>query len=326
MPIEFEGLERDYANSTMAHINADVYHMMDHDRLHYFAVDVKAMIAEKKRLSGLHGFINLIVNRDLAIGVRASKSVLVLKAGVRIGVMNVKGKKSECNNKLIISNRWVQQNGDDVYMIDYCNYLYTIKWSDVHQGRHDWRRVDLQPTVADFCCTTAAGLAYLRFDGEVCLPFGKTTRLDTVKCDPKWRWTILTRAAKHWIVSGDLDGQAIIASINGSGKVKSNISLRLTSNDSRSPSLRGHQSIYSITPVFDRHRRAIVMVVERLGSIHLISISMTAKLSICSSVAASFESTSMWRTAVLSVNQLRHEGQFIIGGKDWNKLICLKLK
>ena len=80
------------------------------------------------------------------------------------------------------------------------------------------------------------GLAMLHIGGKLALPGGRTVDLKTI--DTVSEWTIITRAASQWIVSGQRAGSFKLASLNRSGRLQSTIDIQSIYTCNRRPNQR----------------------------------------------------------------------------------------
>ena len=109
-----------------------------------------------------------------------------------------------------IRGRYELQVGQTVYAVDDDNDLYRIEWRDIKDGYY--RRSLVKSNVENFYVDSLLGMATVNVDLSLSLDSGTEVDLRQ-KVESQAKWTIVTCVAKCWIVSGDLDGQAIIASI-----------------------------------------------------------------------------------------------------------------
>jgi len=113
-----------------------------------------------------------------------------------------------------------------LYIIGNNEDLVNFKWSDLKQGNFD-NKVIVDANVSDFYCDKK-GVAILKTDGTLKLPDGTLTDLKKIHAEAKW--TLVTKAANHWIVSGDYNDQAILASVDKKGLPSEPLSIKTTDN------------------------------------------------------------------------------------------------
>ena len=108
-------------------------------------------------------------------------------------------------------------------------------------------------------------------DGKLTLP--KLIVVDLEPITNKSKPSIVIKLANHWIVSGDLDGQAIIASFSDTGKLCSRVTIEMTSSKSRDTAM-----MYCLQTVVVDRGRAVALAVERKGCSHLLSMTCRGML------------------------------------------------
>lgn len=175
-----------------------------------------------------------------------------------------------CKNGEQISERWSQQRGDDIFTIDDDNNrLYRLRWSDILNGKY---LVELFANQAeDFYAARNNKMSVLYMNGLLMIDDGKKIELKTVK--KKAKWTIVIRSLSRWIVSGDVDGYAVLASINDKAELESTIEIKLTAlaNGLYQERQKLIPTMYAIKVVFHRRNRPVLLVVERDGCFHLVA-------------------------------------------------------
>ena len=170
------------------------------------------------------------------------------------------------------------------------------------------------------------GLTTLNTNDSLSLPSGAEVDIKA-KVDSEAAWTIVNYIAKCWLVSGDHEGQAIMASINKQGSIRSTLRFMLTSNGWVNKG-RQFAGIYNIHQAYVRGRRGIILAIQRDGCCHLISVvyGRMSKLQSIYSIVNVDEVEDKSLRIVASVVATDNKGEFIAGGVNWTKRICLKLK
>ena len=93
------------------------------------------------------------------------------------------------------------------------------------------------------------------------LSLDRGVEVDLIKAvDPLATWAIVTCISQYWIISGDHENQAIVASISKKGDVRSTLEFRLTSNV-----YEVEGSIYALRKVSVAGMRGIMMAIEHSG-------------------------------------------------------------
>ena len=155
-----------------------------------------------------------------------SDFIEILKDLIKIADIELDVMYKECKNGYVIQGRYIQQVGNVVYALDKEADLFQIKWQYIKDGQYC--KTEVGSCVKHFFVDKRLRLATIQLDDTLSLPGGSKKDLQTI--DSKTEWKIVTCIAKCWIVSGDLDGQAIIAGISNQGKLRSTLKLQLTSN------------------------------------------------------------------------------------------------
>ena len=166
-------------------------------------------------------------------------------------------------------NRWLQQTNHSVYIRDEGDGLYHIAWSDIMNGGQI--KKNLIATKIENFFASANGVAMISKDGKLLLPRGKVVDLELIL--NKSKPSILIKLANHWIVSGDLDGQAIIASFSDTGKLCSRVTIDMTSSKSRDTAM-----MYCLQTLAVDRGRAVALAVEREGCCRLLSMTCRGRL------------------------------------------------
>ena len=318
----FDGLPREYSNLLMTRMQGSQY-LMGTYAVSY-RVDIDNLKAEILDL-GISHMNNCFIDGEYMLAVRVGKPVIILRDLREIGLVDVVGKFKSCKNYQPIFGRLSQQTGKTVYAVDYDGDLYRIEWQDIKEGKY--HKTLVKTKIQHFFADKRLGLATVHTDGI--LPLASGTELDLRQnVDPKAIWTIVTCIAKCWIVSGDLDGQAIMASITNKGDIRSTLRLKLTSNGYEDHNEMAYGGIYALKNAYARHRRGIILAIERDGCCHLISVEdgLMSKLQTIDSIVPQDLVDYERNRVVLSVTATDKAGEFIAGGYHWTKKITIKLK
>ena len=211
-----------------------------------------------------------------------------------------------------------------MYAVDDGRDMYRIEWQDIKDGQY--RRSLVKSNVESFYVDSLLGIATVNVDLTLSLDGGTEVDLRQ-KVESQAEWTIVTCIAKCWIVSGDLDGMAIIAAITNKGNIISTLKLKLTSNGFEHREGNKYAGIFVLRRAFVRGRRGIMLAIERDGCCHLISVAYgrLSKLQSIHSILPSVVEYGSERI-VMSVTDTHTEGEFMVGGRRWTKWISLKLK
>ena len=266
-----------------------------------------------------------IIKDDLLMTIHCFRNpTYIYKDRIMIGNVGIQGKLAKCKNQYPITDRWIQTRDDDIFTIDSHSSLYRIKWSDIKQGKYDLHAL-IDTQVEDFYAAKDR-LAILKQDGSL-LVGSKSLVLHSVLPDTHAiKWTIVVRAARHWIVAGDIDGQAIVASVDYKMRFSSSIYVDLTSNG-----YEGKPHMHDIHMAIERDRAAVLLACERDGCCHLISVSSRGVLVMLQRLATLILDSPVYRdrscfSVIQSVCRGQKEGDFIVAGALWMKLVSIRIK
>ena len=239
------------------------------------------------------------------------------------GLIQIHAKSKLCKNGWLSSEGVCKQRGDYVYFIDRVRDLKSFKWSDIIGDIKgiDPKSCAIAKNVDDFVPADPMP-AILTEQKLLTLPNKKIVDLKAISQHAAW--AILHRIGKHWIVSGDLDGQAIIASVNDSAKIKSTISVRLTSNG-----WPGTPSMFSIKTAIDRKAASFMLALERDGWSHLLAIDGVGRLTAIESLAAiasdKVDYPDRYYRTVTAVAEGDEPGECYVCGYSWVKKIKVSI-
>ena len=333
--LHFKGLPKGYSSHSMTRMQGNRYLInvtnCDVDECESYCVDVDTMTAERLKLNTDYVITNSFVDGEyVLLVVRYGEPIAIMRGLVEIVQIEFRAKYERCKNNHDIFGRWSQQTGHSVYALDDDARLYRIEWQDIKDGKYV--KTLVKEDVENFYIDGRLGLATVSRNDLLCLP--SDTEVDLkAKVDAKATWTIVTCIAQCWIACGERDlgsvGQSIMASINMQGRVRKPLKLKLTSNGHKNyKGLIQFAGIYSLHNVFTRGRRGIMLAIERDGCCHLISV-MYGRLSKLQSIASIVNVDVNDRERdriVMSVTATGIEGEFIVSGDRWTRLISLKLK
>ena len=319
--LRFDGMRDYYIVYPMTRMQGSRYLTFDGSSSNTYTIDIDTLKATKLDMD-IGWITDFFIDGDYVIALRNDKSTAILKDLVMIGEIEFNVKIKKCKNNERILGRYAQQVDQTVYAMDEDNRLYRIEWQDIKDGKYCETLV--RSEVKHFFAERRLGLATILTNDKLSLPSGTDVGLRTV--DSKIKWTIVTYIAKCWIVSGDLDGQAIMTSISNKGDVRSTLKLQLTSNGYVNGQGNKYGGIFSIRQAFVSHRRGIMMAIERDGCCHLISISY-GRMSVIQSIDSFVTPEEDYRRlrVVMAVTVTHTEGVFIVGGVNWSKMISVKI-
>ena len=320
----FEGMPDGYTNHSMTRMHGSQYLVnTDYDYDHIYWVDIDSLSAKTYELN-IPRIVNFFIEGDYMLIVRDGYSMTITRGQQEIGQIEFATEHETCKNGNFIIGRYGQQVGKIVYNLDRFGDLYQIEWQDIKDGKYC--KTLVKSNVERFYVDKGLGLATVNVDGTVSL--ASRTEVDLrQKFDAKTKWNIITCIAKCWIVCGDRDNQAIIACISRKGDIRSKLKLKLASNGFKNPKGMKYGGIFGIRQAFVRGMEGILLVIERDGCCHLISVmyGRMSKLQSVDSIVPSVVKDNQYRV-VMSVTATGRKGEFIAGGWNWSKLISLKLK
>ena len=133
---------------------------------------------------------------------------------------------------------------------------------------------------------------------------------------------IMIKLANHWIVSGDLDGQAIIASFSDTGKLCSRVTIDMTSSKSRDTAM-----MYCLQTVAVDRGRAVALAVEREGYINLLSMTCRGRLYAVFALPCLIDdlNTRDKYNVVFSVSHCSQKDKILVCRFGWMKMINIKI-
>ena len=328
--LHFDGLPKFYENQSMTRMQGNRYLMHAYNRYgeenESYCLNVDTLKAERLGLK-ISRIINCFVEGDYTLLVRHGKSMLILEDLREIDEIEFDAKYYLCKNVSLLRGRHAQQVSRSVYAADNYACLYRIDWQDIKDGKYD--KTLVKENVENFYLDRRLGLATLNLNHTLSLP--DLTEVDLkAKVGSIFRWTIVTCIAKCWIVCGDLfHSEAIMATIDRQGEIKSALKLKLTSNGYKNRDGRKFEGIFTLQKAFVRGRRGIIFAIERDGYCHLISVNygrLSMLQSIDSIVNLDVNKNRMSDRIVMTVTATGTEGEFIVGGVRWTRRISLKLK
>ena len=329
--LHFEGLPKHYSNNSMTRMQGSRYLMHVYnchtEGLESYCCDVGTLTAERLEVNNRFGSRSCFVDGQYMLVVRYNNPMTIFRGLIEIGQIKFNAKYEFCKNDHFLYGRYAQHIGHSVYAMENGASLYRIEWQDIKDGKYV--KTLVKEDVNSFYVDRRLGLATLNTSNSLTLPNGTVVDLKA-KVDSKATWTLVTCIAEYWIACGDrdldIDSHAILASVDKQGRVRSKLTLKLTSNGYKKRDGVMFAGIFSLQNVFITGRRGIMLAIERDGCCHLISVTygrMSKLQSIASiDVAGSYERNRI----VLSVTTTGTKGEFIAGGENWTRRIRLKLK
>ena len=276
-----------------------------------------------KSMSLVEGFspifsISILVKDTVILTAGLYTKVQIYKEGQSIGEIDLTSRLQICKSGYTIMNRWLQQTNDSVYIIDQENNLHHIAWPDIMNGGQINNTLIAQ-NIEDFFAASK-GVGMIDKDGRLQLPNGKVVEVEFILKESKP--LILIKLSNHWIVSGDLDGQAIIASFSDTGKLSSRVTIDMTSSKSRDTAM-----MYCLQTVVVDRRRALALAVEREGCSHLLSMTCRGRLYVVYTLPCLLNESNKSDTykMIFSVSICSQKGQILVGGFGWLKIIKIKI-
>ena len=325
--LHFDGLPNKYINYTMTRMQGSQYLMQaldeNADKHNSYCVDINTLKANRLELNS-GKFINCFIEGEYMLLVGHYESMAIYKDLHNMGIVKFKSNANTSTNYMPVRSRYAQQAGQTVYSLNEGGCLSRIEWQDIKDGMY--LKTLVKSNMRHFYADIGLGLATVNVHGSLSLAGGIEVDL-TTKVDSKAKWTIMTCIAECWIVSGEYDGQAIMASICKKGAIKSTLKLKLTSNGYKNRDGRKYGGIFKLHNAFVRGRRGIMLVIESDGCCHLISVAYgrMSKLQSIDSIVPDLMKIKSDRI-VHSVIATGIEGEFIAGGQNWTRRVSLKLK
>ena len=205
-----------------------------------------------------------------------------------------------------------------MYFIDSDDNLYQIAWPNIMNGVQI-KKTLIAPQIEDFFAA-ANGLGMIAKDGKLTLPKGKVVYLKPIL--NKWKPSIVIKLAKHWIVSGDLDGQAIIASFSKTGKLCSRMTIVMTSRISRYTGM-----MYCLQTVAVDRGRGVALAVEREGYSHLLSMTCRGQLYVVFRLPCLINNLKTRKSykVIFSATICALNSDILVCGPGWLKMINIKI-
>ena len=321
LPIKYDGLSMTRMQGSRCLMNV---HNLDTREHESYCVDFKTLKTERLEIK-IQSIDSCFVEGGYMVLFRFFDPITIFKDLQEIGQIEFKAKDENCKNGHLIHGRWTQQVAHSVYAVDKYVGLYRIEWQDIKDGKYV--KTLVKENVENFYVDGRLGLATLNKDHTLSLPSLSDVDL-SVNVDSEAKWTLVTCIVRHWIVSGDRDGQAIIGSVSKQGDVISMLKLKLTANGFKNFNGIMFTGIYSLHQAYVRGRRGIILAIERDGCCHLISVGggrLSKLQSIDSIVPLNVVKYKSFRV-VTSLTYTDTKGKFVAGGWNWTKRISLKLK
>jgi hypothetical protein len=321
--LKFEGMPY-YINYSMARVK-DSQYLMARSSGCYF-VDIDTLKAKKAAIdNNICDLVNLFIDGEHMLMVRGNDKMTILRDLQNIGQIEFRAKLGIYRNVHGSYGRYVQQVGKTIYAVDEESDLYRIEWQDI-RNCIDHKKL-IKSEVENFFVDKILGMAIV--DCGRILYLDNVVEVDLTKVNREAKWTIVTSTATCWIVSGDNDDKAVMASISKKGEVRSIFKLKMTSNGYIKYDGSEFGGVYALHKVYAKGMRGIMLAIERGGSCHLISIDygrLSVLQSIDSIVPLDVVDDIEDELYVASVTSTGKRGEFIVGGENWTKLITVKYK
>jgi hypothetical protein len=319
--LKIEGIDGNKYIKHMAKIPGNRYISITYESRSYKhtldIIDDHLMTA--KKLMNTSNAFSVTINLDLILVSRGNNPISVIRGNQVIGALETTIKCLQCKRGFYINDRWIAQFNDDLFVLNNNNNLYSFKWSDIHAGIYSNK--SLVAVQIKHFLPTDQGVAVLTSLDRLTLPGIFDADLD--ECKTFTDWSIVIKAGKHWIVSGDLDGQAIIASINGSGKVKSTLNILMTSNGYDTDE---YTSMHSLTIARASKYYHVLLATEVEGCMHMILVNRYGVVSILNKIDNILCPQDDCKNMVVkSVTETYRKGEFIVSGYNSLKRMRLRL-
>ena len=234
------------------------------------SLDIKSMATW--RLMTVTRLDSLFSDGHLLIVLLGSINMTVYAVAKMIGCIEIKPRFRLCHNHLTIENRWHQQLGDIILVIDMKSSLHSIKWSDIIEGKLDCH-TQVNTLVEDFFMASE-GTAVLHKNGILKIP-GR----QSIDLKPKIKdvtSAIIIKSSKHWIACGMKDARCSIMAIVNRTKI-SWLTLQTPKAEGYTL-LTNRLAMYSLKTVYEDRNRSVMMEVERDGCSYLVSASRSCRL------------------------------------------------
>ena len=225
---------------------------------------------------GSKELISMLAKNGIIFGTKFRDHISLFRDGIVLGSIDIIARLRICSCGSAIMNRWLQMTSDSVYVIDDGDSLYRVAWSDVVNAGKVHKTL-VENKIEEFF-VAANGVALIDKTGQLKIPGGTIIDLHKIVKDAENH--ILIKAAKHWIVSVDLNGKAVISSINGSGKVCGRLKIKMTSFKSQPTAM-----MYSMKSAGESRGRSALLAVEREGCGHLISMDSRGPMIVVARIA-----------------------------------------
>ena len=244
-----------------------------------------------------------------------------------LGNIVITGRPRTCNAGWHFSGLWCQHHGGEIYAIDDSDSLQVIRWPDIEAGDYACNRV-IDGGVEDFC-VAAGRRAILYVDGSLRVDGRPASNILATRINVKW--TIVTKAARYWLVSGNQIGDKVVVLVclSRSGKAKHHIDIQATCH--KNEPVISHEYMYSLKVVYERSDRAVILAIERDGICHLISISQHGRFEylqrLCDIVNTDMTfSAARFSVITAACSAEDKEGEIFIAGYRWIRKINFLLK
>ena len=216
---------------------------------------------------------------------------------------------------MMILDGWCQEANNGIYILNSNSILCYVRWSDIIDGEYYTKTLIDTDVESFFVAKNGVGIIYK--NRKVAVP--RMQMIDMNQLSKNAIWRIIVSVGGHWIVSGDLDGQAIIASISTRTRVMNSLTISRSSSESSYARIAMH----SIKPLFIRRRRSVILACEHDGSLHVISVGYRSDIAVIKSIRSVVPQNvhNMLYTAMAT----DREGHVILTGSSWCKKVIFKI-
>ena len=267
--------------------------------------------------------VYILSRNDYIMYVCKENDVMILKYGKFQCNLGLRPRLRYDKNYNLIRGRWHQHFRDNVYMIDTGDNLYSMSWSDIEHGPPvALKLIDSQ--VEDFY-VTRKGMAIFYKNGDLKLP--GPIKVDSKAMPAGVKSPTIIYTSNRWIIAGDKEGYAVLATLSTKGLVQSSLTIKLTHNGSRPAE---YPTLKYLRIAAERRYCSLILAFGIDSCCHLISMRRSGQLILVQSIASILDTNVHAdynsEKITLSVTDTGIEGQFIMTGYKQINMISLKFK